>query len=74
MDGPSPEMMALSSSCVSSQHHCSHCGKIFCIECLGKAVRSGPKMRSFPVCNVCHTLLDHDTAPYFSSEPPQTPS
>ncbi|EEC10028.1 conserved hypothetical protein, partial [Ixodes scapularis] len=56
------------------KHHCSHCGKIFCIECLGKAVRSGPKMRSFPVCNVCHTLLDHDTAPYFSSEPPQTPS
>uniref|UniRef100_A0A6B0VEW5 Putative non-specific serine/threonine protein kinase n=1 Tax=Ixodes ricinus TaxID=34613 RepID=A0A6B0VEW5_IXORI len=56
------------------KHHCSHCGKIFCIECLGKSVRSGPKMRSFPVCNVCHTLLDHDTAPYFSSEPPQTPS
>ncbi|CAN7940349.1 unnamed protein product [Ixodes hexagonus] len=56
------------------KHHCSHCGKIFCVDCLGKTVRSGPKMRSFPVCNVCHTLLDHDTAPYFSSEPPQTPS
>lgn len=56
------------------KHHCSHCGKIFCTECLGKAVRSGPKMRSFPVCNVCHTLLDHETAPYFSSEPPQSPS
>lgn len=54
--------------------HCSHCGKIFCSECLGRAVRSGPKLRSFPVCNVCHTLLDRDTAPYFSSEPPQTPS
>ncbi|XP_077510897.1 rab GTPase-binding effector protein 1-like isoform X3 [Amblyomma americanum] len=54
--------------------HCSHCGKIFCTECLGRVVRSGPKLRPFPVCNVCHTLLDRDTAPYFSSEPPQTPS
>lgn len=54
--------------------HCSHCGKIFCSDCLGRVVRSGPKLRPFPVCNVCHTLLDRDTAPYFSSEPPQTPS
>ncbi|XP_070390255.1 rab GTPase-binding effector protein 1-like isoform X4 [Dermacentor albipictus] len=54
--------------------HCNHCGKIFCTECLGRAVRSGPKLRPFAVCNVCHTLLDRDTAPYFSSEPPQTPS
>ncbi|XP_064461004.1 rab GTPase-binding effector protein 1-like isoform X2 [Ornithodoros turicata] len=56
------------------KHHCNHCGKIFCGECLNKVVRSGPKMRPFPVCNVCHTLLDHETAPYFSSEPPQSPS
>uniref|UniRef100_L7M9H3 FYVE-type domain-containing protein n=1 Tax=Rhipicephalus pulchellus TaxID=72859 RepID=L7M9H3_RHIPC len=54
--------------------HCNHCGKIFCTECLGRVVRSGPKLRPFAVCNVCHTLLDRDTAPYFSSEPPQTPS
>nr|XP_037288279.1 rab GTPase-binding effector protein 1-like isoform X4 [Rhipicephalus microplus] len=54
--------------------HCNHCGKIFCTECLSRAVRSGPKLRPFAVCNVCHTLLDRDTAPYFSSEPPQTPS
>lgn len=54
--------------------HCSHCGKVFCAECLSKTVCSGPKGRSFKVCNVCHTLLDHQTAPYFSSEPPQTPS
>ncbi|XP_055930940.1 rab GTPase-binding effector protein 1-like isoform X2 [Argiope bruennichi] len=54
--------------------HCSHCGKIFCLECTSRTVNSGPKKRQFKVCNVCHTLLDHKTAPYFSSDPPQTPS
>ncbi|XP_042898000.1 rab GTPase-binding effector protein 1 isoform X3 [Parasteatoda tepidariorum] len=54
--------------------HCNHCGKIFCVECLSKTVNSGPKGRQFKVCNVCHTLLDHQTAPYFSSELPLTPS
>ncbi|XP_035213175.1 rab GTPase-binding effector protein 1-like isoform X2 [Stegodyphus dumicola] len=54
--------------------HCNHCGKIFCLDCLSRTVNSGPKGRQFKVCNVCHTLLDHQTAPYFSSEPPQTPS
>ncbi|GIY17206.1 rab GTPase-binding effector protein 1 [Caerostris darwini] len=54
--------------------HCSHCGKIFCLECSSRTVYSGPKKRQFKVCNVCHTLLDHKTAPYFSSDPPQTPS
>ncbi|GFT27011.1 rab GTPase-binding effector protein 1 [Trichonephila clavipes] len=54
--------------------HCNHCGKIFCFECSSRTVNSGPKKRQFKVCNVCHTLLDHQTAPYFSSDPPQTPS
>ncbi|GFT75246.1 rab GTPase-binding effector protein 1 [Nephila pilipes] len=54
--------------------HCNHCGKIFCLECSSRTVNSGPKKRQFKVCNVCHTLLDHQTAPYFSSDPPQTPS
>ncbi|XP_023237565.1 RUN and FYVE domain-containing protein 2-like [Centruroides sculpturatus] len=55
------------------KQHCKHCGKVFCPECTSKLVRSGPQNRLFKVCNVCHTLLDRDTAPYFSSQPPQTP-
>lgn len=55
------------------KQHCKHCGKIFCTDCTSKLVRSGPQNRLFKVCNVCHTLLDRDTAPYFSSQPPQTP-
>ncbi|XP_015784514.1 rab GTPase-binding effector protein 1 [Tetranychus urticae] len=56
------------------KHHCSHCGKIFCFDCNNKTVYGGPKNRSFKVCNVCHTLLDRETAPYFSNEPPQSPT
>ncbi|XP_067138321.1 rab GTPase-binding effector protein 1-like [Centruroides vittatus] len=55
------------------KQHCKHCGKVFCPDCTSKLVRSGPQNRLFKVCNVCHTLLDRDTAPYFSSQPPQTP-
>ena len=53
--------------------HCSHCGRIFCHECNGKMINSGPKRRAFKVCCVCHTLLDHETAPYFSNDPPSVP-
>ncbi|XP_053212370.1 rab GTPase-binding effector protein 1-like [Panonychus citri] len=56
------------------KHHCSHCGKIFCFDCNSKTIYGGPKNRSFKVCNVCHTLLDRETAPYFSNEPPQSPT
>ncbi|KAI1292315.1 Rab GTPase-binding effector protein 1 [Halotydeus destructor] len=54
------------------KHHCSHCGRIFCTECSSKIIHSGPNRRSCRVCFVCHTLLDHETAPYFSSVPPQS--
>lgn len=54
--------------------HCAHCGKIFCAECRSKSVVAGPNRRPFMVCQVCHTLLDRDTAPYFSSAAPQSPA
>ncbi|XP_014482880.1 PREDICTED: LOW QUALITY PROTEIN: rab GTPase-binding effector protein 1 [Dinoponera quadriceps] len=53
--------------------HCRHCGHIFCQSCLSHIVNSGPKQRPSRVCDVCHTLLVQDTAPYFSQEPPHTP-
>ncbi|XP_020292300.1 rab GTPase-binding effector protein 1 isoform X2 [Pseudomyrmex gracilis] len=53
--------------------HCRHCGHIFCQSCLSHVVNSGPKQRPSRVCDVCHTLLVQDTAPYFSQEPPHTP-
>ncbi|XP_011502765.1 PREDICTED: rab GTPase-binding effector protein 1 [Ceratosolen solmsi marchali] len=50
--------------------HCRHCGQIFCHLCLNNVVKSGPKQRPSKVCNVCHTLLVQETAPYFSRDPP----
>ncbi|PSN56474.1 hypothetical protein C0J52_38451 [Blattella germanica] len=55
------------------KQHCRHCGLIFCIGCLSHTVHSGPNRRPSKVCDVCHTLLVRDTAPYFSTEPPHTP-
>ncbi|XP_055615990.1 rab GTPase-binding effector protein 1 isoform X2 [Toxorhynchites rutilus septentrionalis] len=55
------------------KQHCRHCGTIYCQPCLGKTVPSGPNRRPARVCDVCHTLLVQDTAPYFSREPPQSP-
>lgn len=52
------------------KHHCRHCGRIFCTECLAKLVPSGPQRRPTKVCDVCHTLLVQNSAPYFSTEPP----
>ncbi|XP_014254314.1 rab GTPase-binding effector protein 1 isoform X1 [Cimex lectularius] len=51
--------------------NCRHCGRIFCINCLNHKVTSGPNQRESRVCQVCHTLLNSETAPYFSTEPPQ---
>ncbi|KAL0272622.1 UNVERIFIED_CONTAM: hypothetical protein PYX00_005523 [Menopon gallinae] len=53
--------------------HCRHCGKVFCSSCLTHVVRSGPNSRPSNVCQVCHTLLNSETAPYFSQEPPHSP-
>lgn len=58
---------------VHFQNHCRHCGKIFCVDCLSKTVKSGPKLRPSCVCDVCHTILVQDATPYFSVEAPQTP-
>ncbi|VDN50978.1 unnamed protein product [Dracunculus medinensis] len=49
-----------------SKLHCQHCGKIFCSACLTFTVPSGPHRRLAKVCQVCHTLLSRDTAPFFS--------
>uniref|UniRef100_A0A182SZJ2 FYVE-type domain-containing protein n=1 Tax=Anopheles maculatus TaxID=74869 RepID=A0A182SZJ2_9DIPT len=55
------------------KQHCRHCGTIYCQPCLSKSVPSGPNRKPARVCDVCHTLLVQDTAPYFSREPPQSP-
>ncbi|KAL4001750.1 Rabaptin-like family protein [Acanthocheilonema viteae] len=46
--------------------HCYHCGKIFCPVCLSATIPSGPHRRPARVCQVCHTLLSRDSAPFFS--------
>ena len=50
--------------------HCRHCGRIFCGDCVSKEVISGPSQKTSRVCEVCHTLLSHHSAPYFSMEAP----
>ncbi|XP_060582022.1 rab GTPase-binding effector protein 1-like [Ruditapes philippinarum] len=60
-------------SVTKRKHHCRHCGRIFCSDCITKTVNSGPKMRPAKVCDVCHTILVADAMPYFSTEPPHTP-
>uniref|UniRef100_A0A1B6M965 FYVE-type domain-containing protein n=1 Tax=Graphocephala atropunctata TaxID=36148 RepID=A0A1B6M965_9HEMI len=52
------------------KNHCRHCIRVFCANCLSHTVMSGPNHRPSKVCDVCHTLLDRDTAPYFSTDPP----
>ncbi|CAG0921518.1 unnamed protein product [Notodromas monacha] len=55
------------------KHNCKHCGKVFCPECTSKSVPSGSHSKPARVCDVCHTLLVSNTAPYFSTDPPHTP-
>uniref|UniRef100_A0A915PT63 FYVE-type domain-containing protein n=1 Tax=Setaria digitata TaxID=48799 RepID=A0A915PT63_9BILA len=52
--------------------HCYHCGKIFCPACLTATIPSGPHRRLAKVCQVCHTLLSRDSAPFFSHCMPAT--
>lgn len=52
--------------------NCCHCGRIFCkASCVNRTVRRGA--RDYNVCDFCHTLLAHDSAPYFSTEAPKSP-
>ncbi|XP_031625433.1 rab GTPase-binding effector protein 1 isoform X2 [Contarinia nasturtii] len=55
------------------KHHCRHCGSIYCEKCLSKTVASGRNNKPARVCDVCHTLLSKNEAPYFSQAPPQSP-
>lgn len=55
------------------QQNCRHCGTIYCEKCLTKTVASGRNNKLARVCDVCHTLLVQNTAPYFSQAPPQSP-
>uniref|UniRef100_A0A0N4ZG32 FYVE-type domain-containing protein n=1 Tax=Parastrongyloides trichosuri TaxID=131310 RepID=A0A0N4ZG32_PARTI len=48
--------------------HCLHCGKIFCGACLSQSVVTGPKRRKARICQVCNTLLNRESAPYFSND------
>uniref|UniRef100_A0A1I7ZTI0 FYVE-type domain-containing protein n=1 Tax=Steinernema glaseri TaxID=37863 RepID=A0A1I7ZTI0_9BILA len=49
-----------------AKRHCCHCGKVFCPSCVAMTIPSGPQRRPAPVCQVCHTLLNRDSAPFFS--------
>lgn len=55
------------------KNHCRHCGSIYCEKCLTKTVTAGRSNKAARVCDVCHTLLVRNTAPYFSQAPPQSP-
>ncbi|CAJ0944295.1 unnamed protein product, partial [Mesorhabditis belari] len=48
--------------------HCRHCGRIFCGKCLEQSVHAGPTRRLASVCPVCHTLLNRESAPFFSKD------
>lgn len=48
--------------------HCRHCGKIFCAKCLEHSVPAGPNRKLASVCQVCHTLLMRDSAPFFAKD------
>ncbi|KAI6187822.1 FYVE-type domain-containing protein [Aphelenchoides besseyi] len=47
--------------------NCLHCGKIFCAKCVENVILTGPNHRPAKVCSVCHTLLDRESAPFFST-------
>jgi len=72
-----PDDIGQCNSCKRGLHdnkekfHCSHCGRVFCAACTHRNVRRG--QRDYRVCDFCHTLLVHNSAPYFSTEPPYSP-
>ncbi|CAD5220831.1 unnamed protein product [Bursaphelenchus xylophilus] len=46
--------------------NCLHCGKVFCTNCIKQQISTGPNNRIAKVCSVCHTLLNRNSAPFFS--------
>jgi predicted amidophosphoribosyltransferase len=46
-------------------------GKVLCKECVNKTVFSGPNNRAARVCDVCYTLLNKTSQPYFLAGIPQ---
>jgi Rab GTPase-binding effector protein 1 len=49
-------------SVTKRKHRCKHCCKVLCADCCNKTVLSGPNLRPHKVCELCHTLLDKDSA------------
>lgn len=47
---------------------CLHCVKLFCPNCVKQTVPSGSNHRPAPVCQVCHTLLNRDSKPFFAQD------
>ncbi|KAK4475711.1 hypothetical protein MN116_000976 [Schistosoma mekongi] len=47
--------------------NCRHCGKVHCSNCMKNSVPAGPFGHPAVVCDVCHTLLNKNIAPYFST-------
>ncbi|CAD5215072.1 unnamed protein product [Bursaphelenchus okinawaensis] len=46
--------------------NCLHCGKVFCANCIKQQIPAGPNNKMARVCSVCHTLLNRNSAPFFS--------
>lgn len=55
------------------KRNCRHCGTIFCETCCNRGVKSGPSGKIAKVCDLCNTLLQKNSAPYFSEVAPQSP-
>lgn len=48
-----------------SQHHCHHCGKVFCEQCTSKTVLGSKSSKPHPVCNNCYVILNKDSTSTF---------
>ncbi|CAH8643372.1 unnamed protein product [Heterobilharzia americana] len=53
----------------SKKINCRHCGKVHCSSCMKNTMPAGPFGHAAVVCDVCHTLLNKNIAPYFSTTP-----
>ncbi|CAH8868647.1 unnamed protein product [Trichobilharzia szidati] len=58
----------------SKKINCRHCGKVHCSACMKNTMPAGPFGHAAVVCDVCHTLLNKNIAPYFSSSTPSNNS